>query len=296
VEVCVPNGLESLWEYIKTNWWVGCAVGGVLLVLGWKMTATLGNVIGAVSWAVFVFAIFRAPIISDQPMLARVLWTTCLSGLLGVIFYYTIWTPASQPIPLTQKAAIADAPPDSSAPVPSSTKERLPVRKAPQQTSPPAQYVQNIGGTGNVGLQGNITINGPVVPPPRLLSSEKGAQLVRRLKTDNGPTMSIDYVADGDDDGEASKLTHQLTQAFGEAGWAVNRNLMGQMIAPTFSNDGMKMFRGEGLHCAANDSVEARKALAALAEAGLKCELSYVSLKPGEALRIMVGRRLARQP
>ena len=88
----MAGSLRPLVDYIKTNWWVAFAFGGLLLVLGWKMNAALGNIIVALSWVVFLFAAFRAPLINAQPALPRVLWTLLVGAVLGLIFYYTVWT------------------------------------------------------------------------------------------------------------------------------------------------------------------------------------------------------------
>lgn len=89
----MDNQLASLWEYIKTNWWVGFAVAGILVVWQYRMTATWANITVALSWVVFLFAIFRAPVVCDQATIPRVLYTVLVGSMLGLFFYYTLWTP-----------------------------------------------------------------------------------------------------------------------------------------------------------------------------------------------------------
>jgi hypothetical protein len=88
----MADSFRALVDYVKTNWWVTIAFGGIFLVLGWKMNAALANIIVVLSWTIFLFAAFRAPLIDAQPALPRVLWTLLVGAVLGLIFYYTVWT------------------------------------------------------------------------------------------------------------------------------------------------------------------------------------------------------------
>lgn len=82
---------NSLHDFI-TNPWVGFAFGIVVLVLGWKMTATWANWLLVLAWAIFAISVFRAPLINGQALMPRFLWTVLIASAIGLVLHRTLWS------------------------------------------------------------------------------------------------------------------------------------------------------------------------------------------------------------
>ena len=83
-------------EFIA-NVWVQLAIGLVLLVIGWKMTANGANAVLLIAWLIFIACIFRSPWTRDLEMVPRLLTTGAIASVLGLAIYYTLWTQATKP-------------------------------------------------------------------------------------------------------------------------------------------------------------------------------------------------------
>jgi hypothetical protein len=88
----VVKFLHSL-ETLISNPVVGIGVACLLVVIAWKMNQLWSNWLLVFAWLVFVISSFRFEPISTQPLIPRLLWTMAFSAVIGLPFYYLLWTP-----------------------------------------------------------------------------------------------------------------------------------------------------------------------------------------------------------
>src|SRR3990167_8128499 len=74
----------------------GFVVGVLVLVLGWKMTATWGNAMLFVAWAVIVVSTYRSNLVAGSDRTPRILWTCAVASVSALLIYYTLWTGLSR--------------------------------------------------------------------------------------------------------------------------------------------------------------------------------------------------------
>ena len=51
------------------------------------------NLLLAIAWVFFVTATYRLPLIQRQPSIPRVLWTTLVGSVIGLVLYYALVAP-----------------------------------------------------------------------------------------------------------------------------------------------------------------------------------------------------------
>ena len=85
-----PKTRKAIIEGTLKSPFVSFAVGGVLLVLGWKMNSAWANLILVLAWAAFVVGAFRAP---GKAWKARILCAVIAAAVSGGPIYYFLWTP-----------------------------------------------------------------------------------------------------------------------------------------------------------------------------------------------------------
>jgi hypothetical protein len=72
---------------------VGFASAIIVLVVANKMSASAywSNTMLGLAWAILITSTFRTPIISDQPILPRSLWTMFFAASFGLALFYVLW-------------------------------------------------------------------------------------------------------------------------------------------------------------------------------------------------------------
>ena len=87
--------LNRMWSHILdfiSHPVFGIVLTILLLVAGWKMTASGANALLIVAWGIFVtYAFFTGPL-PQLELLPRFLWTLLIAGGFGLGIYYTLWT------------------------------------------------------------------------------------------------------------------------------------------------------------------------------------------------------------
>jgi len=86
-----PEWLQLVQSFIS-NPWIGFAFGALVVVASYRMNATGANCLIALAWSIFVVSAFRAPPIQQQDLFPRLLWTMLVAAVLGLGFYYILWT------------------------------------------------------------------------------------------------------------------------------------------------------------------------------------------------------------
>jgi hypothetical protein len=85
-------------ETIISNPFFGLGIACLLVVIAWKMNAIWSNWLLVIAWLLIVVSCFRFVPVSTQPIIPRMLWTMLFAAVIGLPFYYMLWTPKS---PLT---------------------------------------------------------------------------------------------------------------------------------------------------------------------------------------------------
>lgn len=228
--------------------------------------------------------------------------TVAIGMSLAFLLYWRVVEKYRQEHP--KVAAVATLP----APTPPATKEQKaePDKKLANavggrradRPGPTTQIQQQSAGPNSPNIVAGTVNIGSVTPPERILSEAKLAELVRNLSGFPGSSVTIEIVGP---DKETSNFVKQIRSAFGQAGWHIQSNLVGELRAVRVGgDDDMTVFTGEGFNCGAPDrnKPEVAAALAAFRKAELPCDFNpnhyslLASRGSNPSLALIIGRRI----